>query len=121
MKLPVKWIDAYDFGEHKTHGLNSDCENIRDGRIRLVDADGKAVLEDWSIYADDGGLSVSIQDAKEIAESLNNHQQLRELLKEAMTVIKQYEAVAEEVPHLVWLKDMSVTWLTKAKKILGEE
>lgn len=67
---PWKWRDRYDFREHLEHreqGLEADCHNIREGRIELVGPNGAIVLVEWADHADDGGLSVTKEDASLIA------------------------------------------------------
>lgn len=77
---PWRWVDRYDFNDHAAHqaqGLAADCENIRDGRIMLVDANGKTVLDQWADYAGDAGLEVSLADAALIVEAVNSHDLLK--------------------------------------------
>lgn len=59
---PWHWEDAYDFEPYKGN-RDWQSENFKQGRIKLVAADGSTVLEEWASYADDGGLSVKRGDA----------------------------------------------------------
>jgi len=78
---PWRWIDDYDHHEHEEHqdqGLNADCENIRHGRIKLVDNEGGSVLDVWALYADDQGVTAEkpdlllIQAAPDLLEALKS-------------------------------------------------
>jgi len=62
----AEWRDRYDWSPHDEHDLDSDCENIHEGRIRLVAEDGTIILDEWGDYCDDAGLDISIPDAKRI-------------------------------------------------------
>lgn len=84
---PWRWECAYDWGEHLEHrdeGLDAKCENIKRGRIRIVDAEGATVLEDWADFADDGGLSIGDADARLIVSAVNSAVEARALLNETI-------------------------------------
>ena len=73
-KEPWMWRDRYDFDVHQDHrkqGLDADCENIRDGRIELVNKDDTIVLEEWDDFGGDSGLTVSHEDAERIVACVN--------------------------------------------------
>lgn len=102
-KLPWKWQDRYDYREHIEHrkqGLNSDCENIKDVRIRLVNSDGEVVLQEWAEYADDSGLQIKKEDAEYICRAVNSHEGLVEAVEIALRAL-EVEGISKGLnPHL---------------------
>ena len=74
MREPWRWEDAADYREHLEHkkmGLSADCENIREGRIQLVDADGELLLNEWAEYADDCGINAGDAVLRRIVAAVN--------------------------------------------------
>jgi hypothetical protein len=94
---PWQWQDAYSFREHKEHqeqGLDADCENIREGRIRLMAGDF-VVLDEWGAY-EDGGVSVQMADARLIEAAPD----LLAALGDLLSVIETDDLLPESVSYM---------------------
>lgn len=66
IKGPWHWVDAYDFGEH-LNNTDWSSSNFVNGRIKLVNASGDVVLQEWADYAGDAGLDLNQPNARLIA------------------------------------------------------
>ena len=63
---PWHWVDTYTFGEHLSN-TDWSSSNFVNGRIKLVNASGDVVLQEWADYAEDAGLDLNQPDARLIA------------------------------------------------------
>lgn len=67
---PWHWRDSYDWHDDGDVFV-TESDNRREGRIKLVDANGKTVLEQWADYAGDAGLTIKEDAAKLIVAAVN--------------------------------------------------
>lgn len=72
---PWHWRDAYE--DRLGDVFETHSENRRDGRIKLVDANNKTVLEQWADYAGDAGLYIDEDVAKLIVAAVNAYAGVR--------------------------------------------
>lgn len=87
------------------HGFEVECDDFEEGCVRLVDANGEEILQEWAIHAESSGIE-SDPDVMKAIESLPA---FMSILKRALGCLKPADLVALSEKYgpkkIEWYKD----------------